>query len=195
VVNLLRSALVLVLLLAMSSTTGSAFTVVGQPWFGNSWGQRFDHTAAAEFDCLRIDWVYGSDFELPTVFENFDNDNWSASYENNILASARGTSVTTLEFDIIFGGEIGPTEFTFATYLRNAPQEYYTAEYTSGPLANYEWIITHNPGDPPPVPPLAGVPEPGSLLLLGAGLAAAGFVRGRRRKAIQKAASEEVSAS
>ena len=182
VLNRSRVGLAFAALLCLA-TTSSAFINLGDPWSGNSWGQRFDHSTLYNFDTMRIDWLYGSQFELPTVFEEFDNYAWSASWENPVLASARGAAVNHLEFNILFTGDIVPTGFTFATYLNGTAREYVLAEYRSDMLPTMAWFFSTPPGDPPPDPPLP-VPEPTSLLLLGGGFLTTGVARLGMRKRI-----------
>jgi hypothetical protein len=116
---------------------------------------------------MRIDYLYGSNFELPTVFENFSANNWFATQESHDWAGAAGSSLRALEFDVIFDGDVIPTGFTFATYLRGQHQEFFSAELEGGQNGNH-WVTRNCEGDPPP--PLNSVPEPTSLLVLGIAL-------------------------
>jgi len=178
--NLPRMAALALALVLVGSTAATALINVGDPWTGNSWGQRFEHETDLPFESMRIDWVFGSDFEVPTVFESFDDDSWRAGWESPILAGARGDASTDLEFDIIFNGDVVPTCFTLATYLGGTAQEYYEAKYDE--TGDCCWTFTADPGTPGPDLEDGEVPEPATLMLLGAGLVGIAGARLRRRR-------------
>jgi hypothetical protein len=186
VTNLLRVVVAVMLLACVASTTATAIVSVGDPWSGNSWGQRFDHQALRDFEVLRLDWIFGSEFEVPTVFEGFGDDAWTASSENPTFASAFGSRQHDLEFDIVFSGDIRPTAFTFTTYCDGDAEQYFTAECEEGPNESHRWRFDeHDHHDAPscprdnPEPP--SVPDPATIMLLGAGLTILAGAKLRKR--------------
>lgn len=169
----------LVVLIGMAGLVNFATADIvpfGDPFDGNSWGQRFQESGVGQFDFLAVQMNSSGDaFEAP-VFRNFSAGGWSSVFNSSTLATASGTSLTSLEFDLIFAGaNTNSLEFTFVAFRGNTLLESARASWNGS-----GWSVTAGAWTPSrqSLENLV-VPVPGAALLGVLGLGIAGWVKRR----------------
>lgn len=161
--------------LSMSNVQpAEALLAVGDGWEGNSWAQRFQEDGVGPYDFVRVDWISGSQFEVP-VLRNFSNGGWVDGWSGLTSGSAQGPAATWSQFDVNFlGAKSTPLAFYFTAYNGTTLKESVKAVWNGS-----GWAITGsgwNPGTASPIP------EPATLVLLGTALGMTGILGRRRRK-------------
>jgi len=164
------------LLLGLSCSAAWAdLSPVGDPQDVGSWGQRFEESGVGNFDLMAIRMTSPApdEFEQP-AFRNFTDGTWHTLLNGTTLASATGSSLDWLRFDIVFApAQSEPLAFDFMAYRGDTKLEYAHAVWNGG-----GWTITA--GAPSSAPDRATVvPVPAALLLGAIGLGLAGWIKRR----------------
>jgi len=153
----------------------ASLIIEGDPFEIGSWAQRFYESGVGLFDRLEAYMISGDDdFEGPG-FKNFDKAGWTASMPNSDHITATGTAYDILYFDLCFADDKSdPLVFDFVAWKGTTLLEVARASWNGS-----GWSIGSSPIDY-----RKPVPEPGTMLLLGFGLA--GLVGFGRKKLFKK---------
>ncbi len=167
-------AFVVITLLCIPLFVSASPVPVGDPILDNSWYQAFNESGVGNFDMMEVFMMSSGDaFESPG-FANFTNASWNVDLFSPAYVEATGNPLNNLTFNIWFEGSTSnPLTFDFLAWEGDVLKEWATATWTgsgwsivANSTANYD-LSTHN----------RAVPEPSTLMLLGAGLVGIGIFR------------------
>ena len=166
-------AFVVITLLCIPLFVSASPVPVGDPILDNSWSQLFYEAGVGNFDMMEAFMSSGDAFESPG-FGNFDNASWNGNLLSPDYIVATGDLDNLLYFNIYFEGSTSnPLTFDFLAWEGDVLKEWATASWTGS-----GWdIVAHDTRTYDPATHNRAVPEPSTLMLLGAGLAGIGIFR------------------
>jgi hypothetical protein len=155
---------------------------VGDPFNSGSWSATFRQSDIGYFDRIEALVLTGNKFK--TGLENLSRGDWNVSLVSSSYAYVSGHHDDGLEFDMHFDGvhsdntgvvNTSPVDLRILTSCDNIIKEDIFASW-DGRNWRFEDFEGHTCGNP-----VAPVPEPSTMVLLGAGFAALGIMAKRRK--------------
>jgi hypothetical protein len=155
---------------------------VGDPFNSGSWSATFRQSDIGNFDRIEAFVLTGNQFK--TGLENLSRGDWGVSLVSSSYSYASGSYDDGLEFDMHFDGvhidntgvvSTSPVDLRFLTSYDGMIKEDIFASW-DGRNWRFEDFDGHTCGNP-----VAPVPEPSTMVLLGAGFAALGIMAKSRK--------------
>jgi len=179
----------------LAAPAQAGLVALGDPIPDNSWIQSFQLSFVPSsydgFDSFEVELLTdggGGPLEGPNHIANFSVGDWSLDSGSALAASASGSMVETLQFDLHFQGDMDQgLSFALSSYDGAVLNETVVALWTGNNWFYQTDYLRDDPaggGDP--------VPEPTTLALTGLGLTLAAGLRRKKRRAA--GATDEVQA-
>ena len=150
---------------------------IGDPFNSNSWNQQFNESGVGNFNFMEAFMISADgDFEADG-FVSFSSSEWTGKLvSNDYITALSVTAATSLNFYIKFAGDqSNPLTFDFLAWYDGTFLEAARASWNGGGWAIVG--ITYNPANY-----TRSVPEPTTLLLIGAGLIGLAVARRKFKK-------------
>ena len=162
-----------ILLIAVCPLALAELVPVGDPEGGGSWEQRFLEISSAPIDLIGVCMVSaGTAFKSP-AYNDFNDASWSILLDGDVIASARGNDLDTLEWNLHFDGSMDdPLVFDYYAFAGNELVSSARCSWVEGAAA-CQWFIDPGATNDPPVL----IPAPGAALLGAVGLLCLRWVR------------------